>query len=161
MQTRLSKLIIIMLFTGLSGMMLTSCKGPSDNDIQTSVNEKISANTGITATVTGGVVTLSGECADENCKTSAEASVKGVKGVKSVSNNITIAAAPAPVTITADDPLKQGVDAALSNYNGVTADVNDGVITLRGDIKRADLQKLMVSLNALRPKKIDNQLSVK
>jgi hypothetical protein len=54
-----------------------------------------------------------------------------------------------------------GVDAAIANYAGITADINDGVVTLRGDIKRADLQKLMVSLNALRPKKIDNQLSVK
>jgi osmotically-inducible protein OsmY len=145
----------------MSSMLLTSCKGPSDSDIQKSVNEKIASNAGLSATVTDGVVTLTGECADENCKTSSEAAVKGVKGVKSVSNNITIAAAPAPVVITADDPLKQGVDAALSNYNGVTADVNNGVVTLRGDIKRADLQKLMVSLNALRPKKIDNQLSVK
>lgn len=152
---------MIMLFTGMSSMLLTSCKGPSDSDIQTSVNQKIASNAGVSASVTDGVVTLTGECADENCKTSSETAVKGVKGVKSVTNNITIAAAPAPVTITADDPLKQGVDAALSNYNGVTADVNDGVITLRGDIKRADLQKLMVSLNALRPKKIDNQLSVK
>lgn len=150
-----------MLFTGMSSVLLTSCKGPSDSDIQKSVNEKIASNAGVSATVTDGVVTLTGECADPNCSTTSETAAKGVKGVKSVVNNITVAPPPAPVEITADDPLKKGVDDALSNYSGVTATVADGVITLRGDIKRADLQKLMVSLNALRPKKIDNQLSVK
>ncbi len=161
MRKLLSKLSMIVFVTAVSSFLLTSCKGPSDSDIQNSVNEKLTSNPGINASVTDGVVTLTGECADENCKSASETAVKSVKGVKSVTNNITIAPPPAPVTITADDPLKQGVDAALSNYTGVTADVNDGVITLRGDIKRADLQKLMVKLNALRPKKIDNQLSVK
>ena len=161
MKKLLSRFLMIMLFTSASSLLFTACKGPSDSELQTSVNEKVSVNAGISATVADGVVTLTGECPNEDCKTSAGESAKGVKGVKSVVNNITIAAAPAPVTITADDPLKQGVTAALSNYSGVTADVNDGVITLRGDIKRADLQKLMVSLNALRPKKIENQLTVK
>jgi hypothetical protein len=152
---------MMLLIVPMSGLLLTSCKGPSDAELQTSVNEKMSSNAGITASVSNGVVTLSGECMDENCKTSSADAAKGVKGVKEVVNNITIAAPPAPVVITADDPLKMGVDAAIANYAGITADINDGVVTLRGDIKRADLQKLMVSLNALRPKKIDNQLSVK
>lgn len=161
MKSPIRKFLMMLLVVTMSGLLVTSCKGPSDAELQTSVNEKISTNAGITASVADGVVTLTGECMDENCKTSVGAAAKGVKGVKEVVNNITIAPPPAPVVITADDPLKIGVDAALANYSGITADINDGVITLRGDIKRADLQKLMVSLNALRPKKIDNQLSVK
>src|SRR5688572_5441537 len=107
MRSTFSKLLMLLLVTSMSSMVLTSCKGPSDADLQTSVNEKITANAGVTASVADGVVTLSGECADPACKSSAEASAKGVKGVKSVVNNITIAPPPAPVTITADDPLKQ------------------------------------------------------
>jgi osmotically-inducible protein OsmY len=148
----------------ISNLLLYSCKGTSDADIQKAVNEKMASSTemsGLSASVSNAVVTLTGQCTDESCKTSCASTVKSVKGVKDVVNNITVQPAAAPVTITADDPLKQGVDAALSNYSGVSADVNDGVVTLRGDIKRGDLQKLMVSLNALRPKKIENQLTVK
>lgn len=150
---------------GISSGFLTSCKSKtSDSDIQSAINEKTStdaAMSGITASVTDGVVTLSGQCKDDGCKNSCAQNVKSVKGVKEVVNNISVAPAAAPVTITADDPLKESVTAALTNYSGVTADVNDGIITLKGNIKRSDLQKLMMTLNALQPKKIDNQLTIK
>ena len=41
------------------------------------------------------------------------------------------------------------------------ADVKDGVVTLTGEIKKASLPKLMQSLMALKPKKVDNKLTVK
>jgi hypothetical protein len=71
------------------------------------------------------------------------------------------APAPAPVVIAADDPLSKGVTDAIKDYPGVKADVKDGVVTLTGDIKRAELQKLMMSLHTLKPKKIDNKLTIK
>jgi hypothetical protein len=43
----------------------------------------------------------------------------------------------------------------------VQAEVMNGVITLRGQVKRDNLQQLMMDLNALQPKKIDNQLIIK
>ena len=46
--------------------------------------------------VKDGVVTLSGQVKDEAAKSSAETTAKGVKGVKSVINNLTVAPPPAP-----------------------------------------------------------------
>jgi hypothetical protein len=65
------------------------------------------------------------------------------------------------VVVTADDPLKASVDNTIKAYPGVNAAIQDGVITLTGEIKRADLQKLMVSLNSLKPKSIENKLTIK
>jgi hypothetical protein len=43
----------------------------------------------------------------------------------------------------------------------VQASVADGVIVLRGTIERSQLQNLMQDMNALRPKRVDNQLVIK
>jgi hypothetical protein len=69
--------------------------------------------------------------------------------------------APAPVEISTDDSLKNGVVDATKDYPGVTATVNNGEITLTGDIERTRLPNLMQSLNSLRPKKINNNLTIK
>src|SRR5262249_27961410 len=113
-----------------------------------------------------GVVTLSGECKDDATKTMCETALKDIKGIKSVVNNCTVAPPPqapmqAPVVIAADSALTKSVTDAIKDYKGVNAAVNNGVVTLTGEIKRADLQKLMKSLNSLKPKKIDNQLVIK
>lgn len=68
---------------------------------------------------------------------------------------------PAPVTITADDSLKTGVADATKDYPGVRTEVNDGEITLTGELQRSKLPALMQTLNSLRPKKINNQLTLK
>jgi len=144
---------------------LAACNSKtSDADVKTSVDNAIAANSSLSGTYTDvkdGVVTLSGQVKDEASKASAETLAKGVKGVKSVTNNLTVAPPPAaPVEITADDPLKASVDNTIKAYPGVAATVKDGVITLTGQIKRADLQNLMKALNTLKPKKIDNQLTI-
>lgn len=68
---------------------------------------------------------------------------------------------PAPVEISADDALKTGARDATKDYPGVSAEVNNGEITLTGEIERSRLQNLMQSLNSLRPKKINNNLKIK
>jgi len=144
----------------------TSCNSkPKDADIKTDVDKAIATNSnlsGVSATVNEGVVTLSGEVKDETTKGIAATTASGVKGVKSVNNNVTVAPPPAaPVEITADDPLKASVDNTIKAYPGVAATIKDGVITLTGQIKKADLQKLMQTLSTLKPKKIDNtQLTI-
>jgi len=145
---------------------LAACNSkPKDADVKTSVDNAIAANSDLSGTYTDvkdGVVTLSGQVKDEAAKSSAETIASGVKGVKSVTNNLTVAPPPAaPVEITADDPLKASVDNTIKAYPGVAATVNDGVITLTGQIKKADLQNLMKALNTLKPKKIENQLTIK
>lgn len=149
--------LLFMLFS----FLFQSCKQKAnDGEIQSAISSKTQTDpslAGVNASVNDGVVILTGQCNDAPCKTNAEEAVKSIKGVKKVVNNITVA----PVVITPDDPLKASVDQALTNYQGVQADVQDGVITLRGEITRDRLQQLMMDLNALKPKKIDNQLVVK
>jgi hyperosmotically inducible protein len=79
-------------------------------------------------------------------------------------NNCTLAPLPpppAPVVIAQDDPLTKGVTDATKDFPTVKSSVKDGVITLTGEIKRADLKKLMMTLHTLKPKKIDSQLTIK
>ena len=143
-----------------------SCK-PKDSDVQAKITEKFAATpscAGASATVTDGVATLTGEVKDDMCKSEAESTAKEIKGVKSVVNNLTVTPpvmAPAAPTVSPDAALSQGVTDATKDFPTVKASVNDGEITLTGNIKRADLQKLMQSLNSLNPKKINNQLTIK
>ena len=129
----------------------TSCNSKtSDADVKTAVDKAIAANAGpstVSTSVNDGVVTLSGEVKDEATKTAAETAARGVNGVKSVTNNLSVTPPPATVVITADDPLKASVDNTIKAYPGVSASIQDGVVTLTGEIKRADLQKLMMDEN--------------
>ncbi|MDP4265683.1 MAG: BON domain-containing protein [Bacteroidota bacterium] len=168
MKITIVRLIVLMLFTTVSVSTISSCKSkPKDTDIQTAITGKFSAVSelsAVTATVSDGVVTLSGECKDEASKANAENLAKETEGVKSVINNCTVAApppAPAPVVISADDQLIKGVADATKDFPGVKTSVKDGVVTLTGEIKKADLKKLMQSLHSLKPKKIENHLTVK
>ena len=115
--------------------------------------------------VKDGVVTLTGECKDAACKAECESLAKSAKGVKSVVNNMNIAAAlptPAPVEVATDAALTQGVTDATKDHPTVNATVGaDGTVTLTGTITRNKLATLMQSLNTLKPKKIENQLTIK
>jgi hyperosmotically inducible periplasmic protein len=139
---------------------LAAC-GPKDADIKANVDQAISGVQGVTVDVAKGVATISGQFADSATRTSTEAAVKAVKGVKSVVDNSTVTPPPPPVVISPDDSLKTNVMAALKDYPTLSADVKDGVVTLTGEIKRADLQKAMQAVNALHPKKVENKATVK
>lgn len=139
---------------------ITGCK-PKDADIKTAVEKSIASLpelAGTTVDVKEGVVTLGGELKDEAAKTLAETTAKVVKGVKSVSNSITI---EAPVIIVVDEVLIKNVADAVKDYPTVVAQVNDGVVSLTGEIKKDALPKLMMALSALKPKQIANKLTVK
>lgn len=66
----------------------------------------------------------------------------------------------APVEIATDDQLTNGVKDATKDFPGVTATVNNGEVTLTGNIKRDRLPTLMQSINALNPKKVNNNLTI-
>jgi len=154
---------ILFSFLLLSSLFMVGCK-PKDADIKASIEEKMKADpmmAGMTVDVNDGVATISGTCADEACKTKCEETAKSVKGVKSVVNNCTVTPPPAPVTVNTDDALTRGVTDATKDHPTVKATVNDGVVTLTGEIKRDQLAKLMMSLNTLKPKKIENKLTIK
>jgi hyperosmotically inducible periplasmic protein len=145
-------------------LMFTACNnGPKDSKIQDDFTAKAEQNPQlrtISATVKEGVLTLTGACPDEACRTSAEQAAREVKGVKNVVNNITVSQT-APVVIADDATLDKAVDDIVDKYDDVDASVQNGEVTLRGSIKRDQLQQLMMDLNAANPKKINNQLTIK
>jgi osmotically-inducible protein OsmY len=145
-------------------MIFVSC-GVKDADIQTAITEKAATTPeleGIHASVDKGVVTLTGEFKDDASRSVAEEAVKSIKGVKSVVDSATIAPPPPPpVAINPDDQLSKSVADAAKDFSGVSTSVADGVVTLTGNIKRRDLPRLMKALNALKPKKIENKLTIK
>lgn len=158
---KITKIMFSMLL--MTSLFFIGC-GQKDSDIQASVEEKLKTNTemagAMTASVKDGVVTLSGECKDEACKAKCEELAKSAKGVKSVVNNATITAV-APVQVSTDDALTTGVRDATKDHPTVTASVNAGVVTLTGEIKRDQLQKLIQTLNTLNPVKVENKLTIK
>ena len=60
-----------------------------------------------------------------------------------------------PVEISSDVTLRSSVNDVVKAYNGVEADVKDGVVTLRGSLTQSDLQKLVMKVNELKPKKVE------
>jgi osmotically-inducible protein OsmY len=147
--------------------LLTDCnRGPSDEALTQSVQAKIKAEPTlatqlINVATASAVVTLAGEVSSAASKARAEELAKGVEGVKSVVNNITVRV-PAPV-IAQDDPLKTQVMANLTKYGitGVTVTVADGEVTLTGNLPRAKLQDAMKAANEAHPKKVNNKLTIK
>ncbi|HZH96479.1 MAG TPA: hypothetical protein VEY06_11365 [Flavisolibacter sp.] len=67
----------------------------------------------------------------------------------------------APVEVSADDALRQGVMDATKDFPGVNATVANGEITVTGDMKRTDWARLKPILDGLNPKKVNNQLTLK
>jgi osmotically-inducible protein OsmY len=151
----------LLIITGFL-FFVSACK-PSDADIAESVKAKVSAMAGVAVDVKDGIVTLSGQVADDASKTAAETALQGLKGVKSVVNNLTVPPPPPPpVVINPDDVLRKGLDDAFAakGIKGITASVNNGEVTLTGNVKKADLPKVMQAANELHPKKVINQMSI-
>ncbi|MDP5202455.1 BON domain-containing protein [Flavobacterium sp. DG2-3] len=145
-------------------LALVACK-PNDGQIQKEITSKLSAFPGVEVTVTKGVATVSGTCKDDAFKQSVESMVKGIKGVKSVVNNCEIPA-PEPVvestvTINPDAVLTTSITEVVKAYSGVSATVKDGVVTLTGEIKKTQLPNLIKSVQELKPKKVENKLTIK
>ncbi len=65
------------------------------------------------------------------------------------------------VIISPDDALKTQIGDATKDYPGVSATIDQGVVTLTGTITRDKLPKLMQAINALHPKKVANNLTIK
>jgi hyperosmotically inducible periplasmic protein len=155
----LSLAIVAILATGI-----VSCKSQGKKDAE--AKEKIEALVpGVSVTVTNGVATLSGEMMNDAEKAAAADAASGIDGVTSVVNNTTVqvapVSAPASVDINADDALITASMAVLKEYPGVVSEVSGGIITLTGEIKKADWMKLKPMLDALRPKKVENKMTIK
>ena len=144
--------ILLLLFAAVS------CNNkPNDTEIQGNVTKTLQVNknyAGVNSTVKDGTVSLTGTCEGDNCAADIESKIKDLNGVQKVENNIT-------KDNSTDLTLRTSVLSIITKYPGVQADVSEGVIVLRGNIDRVNLQSLMSDLGVLHPKKIDNQLVVK
>lgn len=155
---------------GLACLFLATCalacsKGPDDAAVTTGVKAKIAADSpalalAVSVTTTDGVVTLTGAVDSDAIKSKVEQDAKTVKGVKSVVNNLTV---KPPITFSEDATLKITIMANLAkrNITGVTVEVVNGEVTLKGTIERAKLQDAMMAANDAKPKKVNNQMVIK
>lgn len=135
----------------------TSCK-PKDSEIKTNVETALKADMKMANTmvdVKDGVVTLSGECTDAECKAKCESTAAGVKGVKPpVVNNLLVAApvvvepAPASTTTVLDDATKQAVTDGMKDIKGVTVEFTADKAVIKGEVTEANRMKIMQILSA-------------
>jgi len=165
MKNHIGRSIVI----GLACMSLVfvmACKkGPDDATITTNVKAKIAADSpalanAVMISTKEGVVTLSGAVDSEAIKGKVEQDAKSVTGVKSVVNNLTV---KPPIVFSEDATIKSAVMANLTKHSitGITVEVLNGEVTLKGTIARAKLQEAMMAANDAKPKKVINQMTIK
>ncbi|MCC8174016.1 MAG: BON domain-containing protein [Odoribacter sp.] len=144
--------------------VLSSC-GPNDQKLQTEVRDALSVNyPQINSSVKDRVVTLTGTVESPQTKTGAEQAVKAVKHVKSVNNNIEVKAPAAPIRVNNDDVIRTHIVTKLveDGYDDVKVKVRDGEVTLTGNLKRSELEKVMKIANDAKPTptKVNNELTL-
>lgn len=138
--------------------VIVSCNTkPDDKQIQDYVTQQLQDDknyAGVNSSVKEGVVTLTGMCKGDNCVTDIKKNIKAVDGVTKVENNIV-------KNNSTDMTMRTSIKTIITKYPGVQANLDAGVIVLRKDIDRDNLQSFISELSALHPEKIDNQLVVK
>lgn len=164
----MKKMLFIIACVIMSGIALQSCK-PSDTTIQRTVETELRNKSygSVTSSVRNGIVTLTGQVENEQEKASIENTVKSLKDVKSVVSEIVVRPMPTAntttITVNPDETINTFITSRLNegNYKNVKVEVKDGEVTLTGDLKRADLTKVMQIANEAKAKKVNNKLNLK
>jgi hyperosmotically inducible periplasmic protein len=146
---------VLMAVAVMATLTFVSCK-PKDADIKAKIEEALKADammTGTTVDVKDGVATISGECKDPSCKAMCEKTVAGIKGVKSVVNNCTVAPPPPPppasVNVTVDAAVMQKIKDGLKDIKGITSlDFTGDKAVIVGIVSKADNMKIKQILGA-------------
>lgn len=158
------KVKFITVLTLAVALFISAC-GKSDADLQKAAMDKLTADkvTGVTVAVKDGIATLTGEVADAAVKSKAEASVKTVEGIKSVTNNCTLKPLPTPAPPSPDKMIEGTVNEAIKKLGltGIKVSVTDGEVTLTGEVAKDKLASVMQAANEAKPKKVNNKLTVK
>ncbi len=142
-------------------LFMSAC-GKSDADLTKAATDKLTSEkvTGVTVAVKDGVATLTGEVADQAVKAKAEAAVKSVEGIKSVTNSTTLK--PLPVaTPAAPDPALTGKiteDLKKAGCTGATVAVTNGKVTVTGEVPAAKYATCIQTIQQSGITGIDNQL---
>ena len=157
----MKKLSTSILLMGLFALAISfnSCKKKmKDADIKAAVETALKADPMSATTMVSvdkGVATISGECKDDACKAHCAEIVKGIKGVKEVVNNCTVApvvAPPASMTMDLDDATQQKVKDGLKDIKGVSVEFSGDKAILTGEVTKADRMKIMQMLASAKVK---------
>ena len=154
---KLSKVLMAVIISATFAFV--SCK-PKDADIKADVEKALKADPMMATTsvdIKDGVVTITGECKDDACKSMCEKTVTGIKGVKSVVNNCTTApvvvvAPPVSLTTVLDAVTQQKVKDGLKDIKGVTVEFSGDKAMLSGEVTKADRMKIMQMLASAKVK---------
>lgn len=145
-------------------LFMTSCK-PNDAQLTKSASDAATAIApNVSVAVENGVATISGTVPDDATKASVENAVKGVKGVTSVTDNVTVPPPPPPPpVVNPDDIVKNTIDSTLQakNISGITVSVSNGEVTLTGDVKKSNLKTVMQIAQESHPAKVNNKMTIK
>jgi hyperosmotically inducible periplasmic protein len=151
---KLTKVLSAAAIAAVIAFTVPACKsGPKDAEIKTAVEAAVKDVKGLVVDVKDGVVTMSGECKDADCKANCEKMVKEMKGVKEVKSTCTIAPpTPAPAstaTTTADPKLQDAVKAIIKDIPGIMLKgFSDKGAILEGTLSSANNLKLKQALAA-------------
>lgn len=146
--------------------------GPSDQDLQDRVNEKLHEQahlSAVTAHVESAIATLTGTVDSQGDKESAEAIAGAVRGIDSVRSNISLKInsdvvhpVPPPGSgLLSDESLMDSVKLILGHYPLVNASVASGTITLTGSLNQEQRGDLMQKLRDLQPTSINDQTELR
>lgn len=165
---KLTKVLLTVIVSGT--LLFVSCK-PKDADIKAKIEAALKADPMMTGTVVDvkeGVATISGECKDDACKAMCEKTVLGIKGVKSVVNNCTVAPPPPPpppppasLSTILDEATQQKVKDGLKDISGVTVSFEGDKAVLSGEVSKANRMKIMQMLAAAKVKSDVSKLTDK
>jgi len=162
----MKKMLFIMSCVIITGLSMQSCK-PNDAKVQSEVEKVLRTEySTVSTSYKEGVATLRGTVMTQQEKTAAENAAKSVKNVKSVVNNIVVQQTAQPtqtVNVNNDETIRTSINNRLSNegFKNVSISVNNGEVTLTGDLKRDDLSKVMQIANESKPRRVINNLSLK
>lgn len=157
------KIKIFTVITLAVALFLSAC-GKSDADLQKAATDKLAADkvVGVTVVVKDGVANLTGEVADQAAKGKAEATVKLVEGIKSVTNNCTLKPLPPPV-ISPDKLVEGTINEGFKKkgITGITVTVANGEVTLNGIAPKAKWPEIIMVANEAKAGKVINKLTEK
>ena len=141
----LAVLIVTILCVGLS-LTAWARDRPNDATITLWVKEALHEDPRIDASevnveIDSGVVTLTGIVKNLAAKKYAGLESKKIQGVRSVINEIVVWAKPRPDSDITKDILRKFVNIADVNYQGISVEVFDGQVTLKGQVTSWSEQK--------------------
>lgn len=157
---RLLSMTALILAFGIGTM---SCNNVTDEQIQNEAQERLNANpelSGVLVTVANKEATLYGTVEDESEKSLAESTVAGIENVNSVINQIEVIP-PAPDFTGIDNAINAGLAKVVEAYKTVSAEVHNGIVTVKGEIRKRDHAALLDSIRALSPVEVIDSVTVK